>query len=175
MSPDLARDLHSDILSLLTSTRPYVRKKAVLILYKVFLKYPDALRPSFPRLKEKLEDPDPGVQSAAVNVISDLEVQERASVVTQFVRYALKHLEKNESLLEELSIFTQGDLNPVAPKAQKKVPIPEGLDLDEWINEPLEDDSKSSSSLSSSDDEKVLFVPIGGFREKFQFQEKEKV
>ena len=26
------------------------------------MRYPDALRPAFPRLKEKLEDPDPGVQ-----------------------------------------------------------------------------------------------------------------
>lgn len=42
------------------STKPYLRKKAVLIMYKVFLKFPDALRPAFPRLKEKLEDPDPG-------------------------------------------------------------------------------------------------------------------
>lgn len=41
-------------------------------MYKVFLKYPEALRPAFPRLKEKLEDPDPGVQSAAVNVICEL-------------------------------------------------------------------------------------------------------
>jgi len=44
----------------MTSTKPYLRKKAVLIMYKVFLKYPDALRPAYPRLKEKLEDPDPG-------------------------------------------------------------------------------------------------------------------
>ena len=29
-------------------------------MYKVFLSFPDALRPAFPRLKEKLEDPDPG-------------------------------------------------------------------------------------------------------------------
>ena len=35
MSPDLARDLTGDILTLLTSTKPYIRKKAVLILYKV--------------------------------------------------------------------------------------------------------------------------------------------
>ena len=35
LSPDLARDLSGDILSLLSSTRPYIRKKAVLILYKV--------------------------------------------------------------------------------------------------------------------------------------------
>ena len=35
LSPDLARDLSGDIMSLLSSTRPYIRKKAVLILYKV--------------------------------------------------------------------------------------------------------------------------------------------
>lgn len=28
-------------------------------MYKIFLKFPDALRPSFHRLKEKLDDPDP--------------------------------------------------------------------------------------------------------------------
>lgn len=44
----------------MTSTKPYLRKKAVLIMYKVFLQFPEALRPAFPRLKEKLEDPDPG-------------------------------------------------------------------------------------------------------------------
>ena len=44
----------------------------MLLLYKVFRKFPEALRPAFPRLKEKLEDPDPGVQSAAVNVICEL-------------------------------------------------------------------------------------------------------
>lgn len=46
--------------------------KSVLMMYKVFLRYPEALRPAFPKLKEKLEDPDPGVQSAAVNVICEL-------------------------------------------------------------------------------------------------------
>lgn len=45
----------------LTSSRPYTRKRAVLMLYKIFLKYPEALRPTFPRLKERLEDPDPGM------------------------------------------------------------------------------------------------------------------
>ncbi len=39
----------------------------------------------------------------------------------------------------ELSSLFDGELNPVAPKAQRKVPIPEGLDLDEWINEPPSD------------------------------------
>ena len=39
ISPDLARDLSNDVMSLLTSTKPYIRKKAVLILYKVFLRW----------------------------------------------------------------------------------------------------------------------------------------
>jgi AP-3 complex subunit delta-1 len=72
VNQDLARDLVNDIMTLLTSTKPYLRKKAVLMMYKVFLRFPEALRPAFPRLKEKLEDPDSGVQSAAVNVVCEL-------------------------------------------------------------------------------------------------------
>lgn len=49
----------------MSHTKPYIRKKAVLIMYKVFLKYPESLRPAFPRLKEKLEDPDPGERGGA--------------------------------------------------------------------------------------------------------------
>ena len=36
-------------------------------MYKVFLKYPESLRPAFPRLKEKLEDPDPGIKTDAIS------------------------------------------------------------------------------------------------------------
>jgi AP-3 complex subunit delta-1 len=67
---------------------------------------------------------------------SDLEVQERASVLLAFIKFVTKHLDKGENLSNELSTFFDGELNPVAPKAQKKVPVPEGLDLDAWINEP---------------------------------------
>ncbi|KAI8429903.1 hypothetical protein MSG28_000381 [Choristoneura fumiferana] len=59
ISHDLARDLANDIMTLMSSTKPYLRMKAVLMMYKVFLRYPEALRPAFPKLKEKLEDPDP--------------------------------------------------------------------------------------------------------------------
>ena len=54
------------------SSKPYVRKKAVLVLYSIFKKFPRALPLSFNRLKEKLNDEDPGVQNAAVNVICEL-------------------------------------------------------------------------------------------------------
>jgi AP-3 complex subunit delta-1 len=55
---ELAQELLSDLYGMLNSTRPYIRKKTVLVLYKVFQQWPKALRLSFPRLKEKLEDPD---------------------------------------------------------------------------------------------------------------------
>ena len=78
----------------LVSTKPYVRKRAVLLMYKIFLKvryqinsfaepclfscgfysirscfslfyqFPESLRPAFPRLKDKLEDPDSGKYKA---------------------------------------------------------------------------------------------------------------
>jgi AP-3 complex subunit delta len=57
-TPGLAMDLFSDLLPMLNHSKPYVRKKAVLVMYKIFLQYPDALRVAFPRLREKLEDED---------------------------------------------------------------------------------------------------------------------
>ena len=69
---DLARDLVSDVVAMLTSNRPYTRKRALLLLYKLLLKYPDALRPSFPQIKARLEDDDLSVCSAAVNIVVEL-------------------------------------------------------------------------------------------------------
>lgn len=36
---DLARDLAADVVAILNTSRPYVRKKAILSLYKIFLRY----------------------------------------------------------------------------------------------------------------------------------------
>lgn len=55
----------------MSSTKPYLRMKAVLMMYKVFLRYPEALRPAFPKLKEKLEDPDPGIYKFFKRTISE--------------------------------------------------------------------------------------------------------
>eukprot|EP01126_Amoeba_proteus_P061020 TRINITY_DN8149_c0_g2_i3.p1 TRINITY_DN8149_c0_g2~~TRINITY_DN8149_c0_g2_i3.p1 ORF type:complete len:239 (-),score=38.25 TRINITY_DN8149_c0_g2_i3:10-726(-) len=71
-TPDLARDLVPDIVSMLSSNRPYIRKRALTCLFKIFLKFPDALRPTFSRLREKLEDEDTSVVASAVNVICEL-------------------------------------------------------------------------------------------------------
>ncbi|XP_078738974.1 AP-3 complex subunit delta-1-like isoform X7 [Lampetra fluviatilis] len=95
------------------------------------------------------DDPDDNAGSGLVDLVSlmadrlppfvnngDLEVQERASGVLQLVRYVQKLHVKDVAVVTEVASLFSGELNPVAPKAQKKVPIPDGLDLDSWINEP---------------------------------------
>ena len=54
MDRDLARDLLDDLVSMMTSSQVYVRKKAVLVMYKAFEKYPQGLRLVFANLKKKL-------------------------------------------------------------------------------------------------------------------------
>lgn len=52
MTKDLARDLIGDVVSLIGHSKPYVRKKSVLSLYKLYTKYPQGLRLTFEKLKE---------------------------------------------------------------------------------------------------------------------------
>jgi hypothetical protein len=76
----------------------------------------------------------------------DFEVQERAVAYSGLLAEILKGLENAtdlESYCSNLSnyfdVLFEGEFNPVNPKAQRKVPVPDGLDLDSWINEPWEE------------------------------------
>ncbi|KAG7514647.1 AP-3 complex subunit delta-1 isoform X2 [Solea senegalensis] len=108
-------------MTLMSHTKPYIRKKAVLIMYKVFLKYPESLRPAFPRLKEKLEDPDPGVQSAAVNVICELarrNPKNYLSLAPLFFKLMTSST-NNWVLIKIIKLF--GALTPLEPRLGKKL------------------------------------------------------
>lgn len=50
----------------------------------------------------------------------------QASCILQLVKYIQKLQQKDVEVAEEVSALFAGELNPVAPKAQKKVPVPEG-------------------------------------------------
>ena len=69
---DLSKDCMSDLVNLMNHTRPYIRKKAVLCMYKLYVKYPQGLRLTFDKLKDRLDDPESSVVSCAVNVICEL-------------------------------------------------------------------------------------------------------
>jgi len=50
VTPELSQTLVADVYSLLNNHKPDLRRRACLCLYKCFLRYPEALRPSFARL-----------------------------------------------------------------------------------------------------------------------------
>uniref|UniRef100_A0A2H8TWK9 AP-3 complex subunit delta-1 n=2 Tax=Melanaphis sacchari TaxID=742174 RepID=A0A2H8TWK9_9HEMI len=96
----------------------------------------------------------------------DLEVQERASAALQLISYIHKELENGnaDDICTQVAYLFNGELNPVAPKAQRKVQVPEGLDLDQWINEPLQSSSESEDDNQSDDHSN--FFNLGGFDKK---------
>uniref|UniRef100_A0A224YTA0 AP-3 complex subunit delta-1 n=1 Tax=Rhipicephalus zambeziensis TaxID=60191 RepID=A0A224YTA0_9ACAR len=83
----------------------------------------------------------------------DLEVQERACCALNLVKQVNKMHARGERVSDELLALFTGELNPVAPKAQKKVPLPEGLDLDQWINDP-----PSESSSEEEENTTEIFI-----------------
>lgn len=59
VNPELARDISPELIAMLNHSRPIIRKRAILALYKTLVKYPEAITQARVRLEEKLEDPDP--------------------------------------------------------------------------------------------------------------------
>ncbi|XP_062504625.1 AP-3 complex subunit delta-1-like isoform X2 [Corticium candelabrum] len=124
ITSDLARDLANDLMSLLAAIRPYVKKHAILVMYKVFLNFPDALRPAFARLKDRLEDADAGVQSAAVNVICELarkNPRNYLSLAPVFFKL-MSSSTNNWMLIKIIKLF--GALAPLEPRLGKKLTEP---------------------------------------------------
>lgn len=59
VTPELARDLTPELVAMLNHSRANIRKRAILALYKMLLKHPEAIIQARSRLEEKLDDSDP--------------------------------------------------------------------------------------------------------------------
>jgi AP-3 complex subunit delta-1 len=129
-TPDLARDLVSDVVGLLNSPRAGIRKKAVLCLYKIFLQFPEALRPTYPMLKEKLEDgsdkadSDPAVRGAVVNVLCELARRNPGNFLNLVPPFynLLSSIHNNWTLIKVIKVF--GYFAPLEPRLGKKLVDP---------------------------------------------------
>ena len=90
-------------------------------MYKIFLKYPDALRPAFPRIKEKLDDPESSVQAAAVNVICELARKNPKNYLSLApIFFKLMTVSTNNwVLIKIIKLF--GALTPLEPRLGKKL------------------------------------------------------
>ncbi|KAL0235420.1 hypothetical protein GEMRC1_002002 [Eukaryota sp. GEM-RC1] len=60
---------------MLNSSKTVIRKKALLLTYRMLLRYPDALALALPRLKDRLDDKEPSVQSAACTIMTELVIR----------------------------------------------------------------------------------------------------
>lgn len=74
ITPSLALSTLADLLPRMNHSHSNIRKKTLVTLYRLALVYPEALRAAWPKIKERLMDPDedPSVTAAIVNVVCEL-------------------------------------------------------------------------------------------------------
>ncbi|KAG0560009.1 hypothetical protein KC19_10G147100 [Ceratodon purpureus] len=124
LNPDLAAALTSEVFTLMASSRSFIRKKATLVLLRVFLRYPEAIRVAFKRLLEKMDDADPQVVCAAVSVLCELTLKDpRAylNLAPDFYRL-LEKSSNNWLSIKLVKIF--GALTQIEPRLGRKIAGP---------------------------------------------------
>jgi AP-3 complex subunit delta-1 len=130
VTPELSQTLVADVYSLLNNHKPELRRRACLCLYKCFLRYPEALRPSFARLTECLEDDDQSVVQAAVTVLSELAMHNPKTYLPLAPKFykLLTTSSSNWMTIKLVKVF--GALTPLEPRLAKKLvgPISEILE-----------------------------------------------
>lgn len=136
VSNEIGRELFNDVHRLLSSTKPYLRKKAVLLMYKILTVFPDTLSEVLPKLEEKLEDPDQGVQSSVINVICELARKNPKDFIhLEGTLYKLmENSSNNWMLIKIIKLF--GALADLEPRVGEK------------IIQPLENLAHSTSAMS---------------------------
>ena len=70
VTPELARDLSPELIGMLNHSRAHIRKRAILTLYKLLVKHPEAINHARVRLEEKLNDLDPGKHVCSSCIVS---------------------------------------------------------------------------------------------------------
>ncbi|TGZ84676.1 Adaptor protein complex AP-3 delta subunit [Ascodesmis nigricans] len=120
-SPSLARDLSPDLVSKLSHSSPNIRKKAVLVLYKCFLQSPELLRTCWPKLRECLNDEDPSVVSATVNVVCELARRNPKNYLPLAPQLFKLLLEQGNNWMTIKLIKLFATLTPLEPRLIKKL------------------------------------------------------
>eukprot|EP00920_Eleutheroschizon_duboscqi_P033572 GHVT01080809.1.p1 GENE.GHVT01080809.1~~GHVT01080809.1.p1 ORF type:complete len:900 (+),score=81.76 GHVT01080809.1:2401-5100(+) len=120
-SPDLARDLHHDIITLLSSSRPYIRRRAALVLYRIYTKYPPALVESFDRLRARLQDPQEAVVVSTITCLAELVRHQPADYlgVVPELYHIFRNVTNNWLTIKLLKMFSA--LCPLEPRLPKKL------------------------------------------------------
>lgn len=118
---EMCQDLCSDVLTLTHSTKPYIRKKSVLSLYKLVDKNHNILMDCINKLKDRLTDEDPGVCTATATCLLELGRKNPKLLLTIVPRlYQLFISSRNNWLIIKLlKVFTL--LCPFEERLTKKL------------------------------------------------------
>lgn len=121
VTEELAHDLFPDILNLLKSKRAFVRRKAVLCLYRIYKQYPGALDESYEQLVSLLVDSDVTVQNSAVSVITELAREDpiRYQNLAPTIFNLLLSVENKWILIKLIKLLM--NLVPEEPRLAKKL------------------------------------------------------
>ncbi|CAK9437997.1 uncharacterized protein LODBEIA_P23650 [Lodderomyces beijingensis] len=121
VTPSLSRDINDDVLMKLNHSKPYIRKKAILAMYKIFLKYPESLRVNFQRVIDMLDDSDISVVSATVNVICEISKDNPKIFLNYLPKFfaILEETKNNWLIIRILKLFQS--LSKVEPRMKKKI------------------------------------------------------
>mmetsp|Transcript_3039 Transcript_3039/g.4460 ORF Transcript_3039/g.4460 Transcript_3039/m.4460 type:complete len:1102 (+) Transcript_3039:15-3320(+) len=124
VNENTAQYIAEDIVQLISGSKPYVRKKAVSVLFRIFKYYPESLRPTFPKLKESLKEANPAVQAAAVNVICELAAKNPKNYLSLAPLFynLLTTLHNNWTLIKIVKLM--GTLTPHEKRLAKKLVDP---------------------------------------------------
>lgn len=128
VTPNLAKDIVDDIVMKLTHSKPYIRKKAVLALFKVFLQYPESLRSSLPRVIDKLDDADTSVVSATITVVCEISKKNPNIFIGYLPKFfsILEDTVNNWLIIRILKLFQS--LLKIEPRMKKRI-LPSILNL----------------------------------------------
>ena len=104
---DMAGALIDDMLLLLSSSKPYLRKKVVLALFRVFEIFPQGLVGAFSKLRDLLSDPDQSVLTATVNTLLEIAIRNPRNVLPLLPQlfHLLTNSSNNWMLIKLLKIF----------------------------------------------------------------------
>lgn len=133
VTPELAKDIVDDLFLMLNSSKPYIRKKTVTALYKVFLEYPEALQSNFDNFTSKLEDPDKSVVSATISVICELSKKNPVPFIrlSPLLYEILIDIDDNWIIIRLLKLFT--NLSKIEPKLKGRL-LPKIVELMDSTN-----------------------------------------
>ncbi|KAL9060286.1 MAG: hypothetical protein Q9162_000690 [Coniocarpon cinnabarinum] len=126
LNMSMANSLLADLLPRLSHSNQIIRKKTIVTLYRLALVYPETLRPTWPKIKERLQDEseEPTVTAAVVNVVCELGWRRPQDFLPLAPRLFDLLVEGNNNWMAIKIIKLFAILTPLEPRLVKKLVSP---------------------------------------------------